>query len=139
VAAPRAFGAAAPADAGRVAEVIRLLGGEGCEGVVLKSAAPGGPRVKYVTLGADVRDLAATTGLLGAVPRAFLVNRVVQAAFTVHELEGGRPSPDLCRRLGESLLEPILRSVGAVDASPDTARLPRTIAVILKLLMNELR
>ncbi len=137
--APRAFGTALPDEAARRADVVRRLDAEGCEGVVLKSAAAGGPRVKYVAIGADARDIAATAGALGSIPRAFLVNRLVQAAFSLHELEGGEAADEICRKFGRALLAPMLESIRAVEAAGDVERHPGEVEETYDLVMREER
>jgi putative ATP-dependent DNA ligase len=119
----RAFGTFRPEEAARVYDVVRTIEREGCEGVVLK-ALEGPARVKYVPLSTSARDIAATAGLLGTIPRAFLVNRLVQAAFTIHEWEGRARDEDF-RRFGEALLAPLLESIAAVERGAKTKDAPR--------------
>lgn len=140
--APRTFGTALPNEVGRLYDVVRRLDAEGCEGICLKSTVEGGPRVKYVTLGADIRDLAATSGVLGSIPRAFLVNRLVQAAFTLHELGHGAqapPPPEVSRRVGEAILAPMLESIRAVEAGGDPERHPGEVDETYTIRMREER
>lgn len=119
----RDLGTFEPHEAARVYDVVRRLDEEGGEGVVLK-AERGPARVKYVCLGADARDIAATAGCLGAIPRAFFVNRLVQAAFTIHEWRGA-PTPEEARRFGEALLGPMVASIAAVEGGAPPGEEPR--------------
>ncbi len=119
----RTFGRFTAADADAVWRIVRDLDEAGCEGVVMKPDSAWGPGadaaaipVKYVGFGACVRDLAVSANLLGAVPRAFIINRLVQAAFVLDEQYGGRATDEDALRLGRVLLEPIGRSVRDVEA-----------------------
>ncbi|GIW72707.1 MAG: RNA ligase [Planctomycetota bacterium] len=113
----RRFGVFEPTDAAGVFEVVRQLDAEGCEGVVLKSL-DGRVRLKYVCPGTNARDLRSSAGLLGSVPRSFIINRIVQAAFALHEWEGGG-GPERRQALGAALLDAMLASIRAVEHGGD--------------------
>jgi len=112
---PRRFGVLGPDEPEKLHAIVEGLDAEGCEGVVLKPP-DGSVGVKYVGLGTNARDLAVTTNLIGSIPRAFIVNRLVQAAFVLAEWRDGGGSPADYERLGRAVLGPIEQALRAVEA-----------------------
>jgi putative ATP-dependent DNA ligase len=118
----RRFGTFRPDEAARLHEVVAGIDAEGGEGVVLKPP-DGSVGVKYVGFGTNVRDLSVSANLVGSVPRAFVVNKLVQAAFCLHEW-GPAPADaaafaEACRRFGRAILEPLAGAIAAVEGDED--------------------
>ncbi|MDQ2693930.1 MAG: RNA ligase [Pseudomonadota bacterium] len=109
-AVPR-LGRFGPDELAAVKEIILRFDGEGREGIVLKEDAPRDRRVKYVTGSSNVVDIRVNEGNIQQLPAEYFMHRILRLALFLEE-HGIEPTPVLCRRLGESLINGTLAAIG---------------------------
>jgi len=80
----------------------------GNEGMVIKSAS-GPERVKYVTAGSDIRDVAEASDIMFDMPIGFYHQRLLRSAFFMRDMSLGRKA--YAKRMGEAFYEGILEAL----------------------------
>ena len=107
--APR-FGRYTAARWMEVRDLVRRLGEDHREGVVLKAEGPGGRRAKYVTGASCVDDILATVDNLPQLPAEYFTGRVLRLALFLAE-QGEDAQPGARERLGEAFVDGLLQAI----------------------------
>ncbi len=95
-------------DIDSIKKIVLELNDAGREGIVIKPDG-NGKTIKFVTLNSSLRDLEATSHLIGELPSGFFIQRIMRAIFFSHEF--GIPIED----------EYLLRSARALYLSSSSA------------------
>jgi putative ATP-dependent DNA ligase len=93
-----------------VREVVAELDAGGREGIVIKEAAPGTHRTKYVTAWSGVYDIAVRAADTVELPGDFFTGRILRLVLYLDEA-GRRADPELERDLGAAFLHGLVESV----------------------------
>lgn len=103
--------------ASKVAEIIRALGREGREGVVMKDPSMDLPPLKYTSSQAHARELAYAFSYPFDFGRPFFFSRVIREGFQAYELdESDDETRERARRLGEAIIYPMLDRIKSISA-----------------------
>lgn len=114
----RLFGVYPTEDAAqKVADIIRALGREGREGVVMKDPSMELPPLKYTSSQAHARELAYAFSYPFDFGRPFFFSRVIREGFQAYELdESDDETLERARRLGEAIIYPMLERIKSISA-----------------------
>ncbi len=98
-----------------VADIIRALGKEGREGVVMKDPSMDLPPLKYTSSQAHARELAYAFSYPFDFGRPFFFSRVIREGFQAYELdESDEETLERAHRLGEAIIYPMLERIKAI-------------------------
>ncbi|TQD28472.1 RNA ligase [Methanolobus vulcani] len=101
----------------RITEIIRELGKEGREGVVIKDPAMVLQPVKYTCSESNCSDLRQAFKFYNEAGRDYLYSRVIREGFQSHEwAESEDEFRERCLRLGESILRPMKKTIEQVES-----------------------
>ena len=99
-----------------IADIIRKLGREGREGVVIKDVEMKLPPIKYTTSQSNCSDLRYAFRYFNEYSKDFMLSRIVREAFQSFEFEESEEEfRERCLRLGEAILKPMLESIIVVN------------------------
>ncbi len=99
----------------RIKELIKKLGEEGREGVVIKDPDMKIPPVKYTASQSNLKDLEYAFTYYNDYGRDFFFSRIVREAFqSVEWQETPLERQERCKRLGESILLPMTSTIDAI-------------------------
>ncbi|RLI75315.1 RNA ligase [Archaeoglobales archaeon] len=101
---------------GRVMEIVKELGKEGREGVVIKDKKMIKKPIKYTASQSNCSDLTYAFRFFNEYGRDFMFSRIVREGFQSFEFgESDEELNERCRRLGEAILKPIIESIKDVS------------------------
>ncbi|MBP1909520.1 RNA ligase [Methanolobus bombayensis] len=101
----------------KITEIIRDLGKEGREGVVIKDQAMVLQPVKYTCSESNCSDLRQAFKFYNEAGRDYLYSRVIREGFQSHEWnENEDEFTQRCLRLGESILRPMKKTIEEVES-----------------------
>jgi putative ATP-dependent DNA ligase len=99
-----------PSDLERLRELLLRLDEDGHEGIILKEDSPKDRRVKYVTGRINISDIRVSEGSIRQLPAEFFMHRVLRLVLFQEE-HGIEPTPEICRDLGESMINGARRAI----------------------------
>ena len=100
---------------GRVAEIIRMLGADGREGVVMKDPEMKLPPLKYTSSQAHAREIVYAFNYSFDFGRPFFFSRVIREGFQAYELdESDEETLERAHRLGEAIIYPMLKRIKSI-------------------------
>jgi putative ATP-dependent DNA ligase len=99
-----------------IQRIIRRLGEQGREGVVIKDVRMKEPPLKYTCSESNCKDLEYAFTYFHDYGRSFFYSRIIREAFqSVEWKESEDEVQRRCKRLGESLLKPMIESIRKVE------------------------
>ena len=100
----------------RVMEIVKELGKEGREGVVIKDEKMVKKPIKYTASQSNCSDLNYAFRFFNEYGRDFMFSRIVREGFQSFEFgESEKELNERCRRLGEAILRPMIESIREVS------------------------
>jgi putative ATP-dependent DNA ligase len=124
-------------------EIIEELGKEGREGVVIKDTLMAIPPIKYTASQSNAGDLRFAFRYFNDYGKDFMLSRIIREAFQSFEFnESEERFEERCKRLGYSILEPMVKSIEDVSCGNRVAekhRLRFKSKDVLDLFMAQIR
>ncbi len=100
----------------KILELVRKLGKDGREGVVMKDPKMQIPPLKYTSSQAHDDELIYAFSFPFDLGKAFLFSRVIREGFQAHEMgESAEEIDERAQRLGKSILYPMLETIKHVS------------------------
>ncbi len=97
-------------------DIIRKLGEEGREGVIIKDPEMNPPPIKYTTSQSNCSDLRYAFRYFNEYSKDFMLSRIVREAFQSFEFkENENELKERCLRLGEAILKSMIESIKEVS------------------------
>lgn len=97
-------------------DLIRKLGEEGREGIIIKDPEMKLPPIKYTTSQSNCSDLMYAFRYFNEYSKDFMLSRIVREAFQSFEFkESEEELRERCLRLGEAILKPMIESIKEVS------------------------
>jgi len=97
-------------------DLIRKLGEEGREGIIIKDPEMKLPPIKYTTSQSNCSDLMYAFRYFNEYSKDFMLSRIVREAFQSFEFkESEEELRERCLRLGEAILKPMIESIREVS------------------------
>lgn len=101
----------------KILKLVKKLGEEGREGVVIKDPQMGIPSLKYTSSQAHDDELIYAFKFPFDLGKAFLFSRVIREGFQSYEMqESSDEMKERAQRLGESILYPMIETIKRVSA-----------------------
>ncbi len=125
-----------------VKKVIDELNEHGREGIVFKDLKMELDPIKYTTSSANCSDLRYAFSYFNEYARDFMLARIVREAFQSYEFDDQEAFEERCKRLGKSILEPMVNSIKTVKSGETVTEISKLIFYseeVLELFKNHLK
>ncbi|RLI76027.1 RNA ligase [Archaeoglobales archaeon] len=100
----------------KIIEIVKELGSEGREGVVIKDGEMLKNPIKYTASQSNCSDLSFAFRFFNEYGRNFMFSRIIREGFQSFEFcEDEDELTERCRRLGEAILKPMIDSIKEVS------------------------
>ncbi len=125
-----------------VRKIINELNRFGREGIVFKDLKMEIEPIKYTTSSANCSDLRYAFRYFSEYARDFMLARIVREAFQSFEFDDQEAFDERCKRLGRSILEPMVNSIKTVKSGESVAEVTKLVFYseeVLELFKNHLK